>query len=268
MKKTIQFIALYFVIFCAGAQDNRYSFIKEDYEIPANGIYHTWDSSKTYTQELTIPFDENGHLKVILVEDNSPFQTPCDYQNVVSSFSKNNTGVDLKVSANSEVRCCFDGVVRAAGEFPSIGKLIIVRHYNGLETVYSHLESIAVKPNQKVTAGQRLGTIGKMGGSTQLHFEVRFMNAAINPAHLIDFATKELRSNVLVIRSEEISSSLEITSTTLPTNGNTRFYVVQPGDTLSKIAQDHHVSVEKLYRWNNLTEHSILQLGQKIRVSE
>lgn len=268
MKKIIQLIGLYLVIFCANAQDYRYSFIKETYEIPANGLYQTWNANETYSQQLTIPFDENGHLKVILVEDNSPFQLPCDYQNVTGTFGKSNTGVDLKVAANSEARCCFDGVVRAAGEFPSIGKLVIVRHYNGLETVYAHLESLAVEPNQKVTAGQTLGTIGKMGAASQLHFEVRFMNAAINPAHLIDFAAEELRSNVLVIRSEEISSSLEITSSTQPANGNSRFYIVQPGDTLSQIAQDHHVSVEKLYRWNNLTEHSVLQLGQKIRVSE
>lgn len=270
MKKLscLLFCCFLFCIYSNYAQENSYALIHEDYEIPARGIYQQWNNEDAFLDKLTIPFDENGKLKIILVEENNPFQMPCDFQKIVSTFGRNNMGVDLRVAPNDTAYCCFDGVVRVATTLPAFGKVVIVRHYNGLETVYSNLESIDVQANQKIAAGKKLGCIGRLGSTPQLHFEVRFMHTAINPISMIDFAAEELASNVLVVSSENISTNINQPYPSSSINPNARFHIVQSGDSLSKIAQAYHVSVEQLCRWNNLDETSILQLDQKIRVSE
>jgi hypothetical protein len=81
------------------------------------------------------------------------------------------------------------------------GNLVVIRHYNGLETFYAHLSKILVLPNQDVVAGEPIGLGGNTGRSfgPHLHFEVRFYDIPINPEHIIDFAKKDVKDqNVLV----------------------------------------------------------------------
>ena len=72
------------------------------------------------------------------------------------------------------------------------GFYVIVRHENGLETVYGHLSRFLVKPDQYVKAGQPIALSGNTGRSTgpHLHFETRFMGYAINPEAIFDFANR------------------------------------------------------------------------------
>ena len=77
------------------------------------------------------------------------------------------------------------------------GYYVVVRHDNGMETVYGHLSKFLVKPNQRVRAGEAIALGGNTGRSTgpHLHFETRFMGIAINPSLLIDFEKKETFSD-------------------------------------------------------------------------
>ena len=108
-------------------------------------------------------------------------------------FGRVHKGVDLHLNMNDTVRAAFDGKVRHTGYEPKgYGYYIIVRHPNGLETVYGHLNRQLVKPDQVVRAGEAIGLGGSTGRSTgpHLHFETRYMGYPINPCAIFDFENK------------------------------------------------------------------------------
>ena len=108
-------------------------------------------------------------------------------------FGRMHKGVDLRLKMNDTVVAAFEGKVRVVNyEGKGYGNYVIIRHPNGLETVYGHLNKHLVKEGQIVRAGQAIGLGGSTGRSTgpHLHFETRFMGYAINPAGIIDFANK------------------------------------------------------------------------------
>ena len=118
---------------------------------------------------------------------------------------KNHNGIDLSLKTGDTVSAAWSGKVRYAkyndGGF---GNLVIIRHYNGLETFYAHLSKLLVFPDQDVIAGETIGLGGSTGHSTgpHLHFEVRFYDDPINPEEMIDFANKKLKiENLFVHKS-------------------------------------------------------------------
>ena len=270
------------------AQKDSTHFIKEDYEIPAHNLYvQDWNAEFVVGRELPLPFGYNNDLKIILVDGaNTPFVMPCEPEKVLSKYGMRNnrmhTGIDLKLALGAPVLCCFDGVVRMVKNSPSYGKVVVVRHYNGLETLYAHLDSICVKNNE-------IALTGRTGRATteHLHFETRFLYTHFDPSKMIDFDEEELVSNILVLSKsdlhveEEYPEENAVTPETTPevnkpqtptapakpaapTNGD--YHIVKQGDTLYRIALNNHTTVEKICRLNNIDENSTLQLGQKIRV--
>ena len=81
-----------------------------------------------------------------------------------------------------------------AKTYAAYGNVVVVRHDNGLETVYGHLSKQLVEENQLVKAGEVIGLGGNTGRSTgsHLHFETRFLGQAINPALLFDFEKQDI----------------------------------------------------------------------------
>ena len=105
-------------------------------------------------------------------------------------FRRNHYGIDLKLQIGDTVRCAFPGKVRLTKyEGRGYGYYVVVRHPNGMETVYGHLSRFLVKPNQTVKAGEAIALGGNTGRSTgpHLHFETRYLGIPINPAAIIDF---------------------------------------------------------------------------------
>ena len=108
-------------------------------------------------------------------------------------FGRTHKGVDLRSAIGDTVYSAFSGRVRLTRfERGGYGFYVIVRHENGLETVYGHLSRFLVKPDQYVKAGQPIALSGNTGRSTgpHLHFETRFMGYAINPEAIFDFANR------------------------------------------------------------------------------
>lgn len=105
-------------------------------------------------------------------------------------FGRMHRGMDLALHVGDTVVAAFDGKVRLTKfERRGYGYYVVIRHDNGLETVYGHLSGFLVKPNQMVKAGQPIALGGNTGRSTgpHLHFETRFLGLAINPSAIIDF---------------------------------------------------------------------------------
>ena len=114
-------------------------------------------------------------------------------------FGRIHRGIDLKLQVGDTVRAAFDGKVRLTKyERRGYGYYVVIRHDNGMETVYGHLSRFLVSPDQRVKAGDPIALGGNTGRSTgaHLHFETRYMGMAINPTAIIDFENKVTHKDV------------------------------------------------------------------------
>jgi murein DD-endopeptidase MepM/ murein hydrolase activator NlpD len=216
----------------------------------------------TFTDSTIIPICNVFHDACYPVKNkiNSPF----GYRG--SRFHK---GLDIDLERGDTVLAAFDGKVRYAkynnGGF---GNLVIIRHNNGLETYYAHLNKLKVKPNDTVRAGQLIGLGGNSGArhsGAHLHFEVRIEDKPIDPAIIFDTETFSLKTDELELASEIFAPSRR-SHRKVTYDKNATIYRVRSGDCLSKIAKRHGTSVNSLYRLNGLSPRSVLQIGQKIRI--
>lgn len=185
----------------------------EEITVPEN-FYTNWNSAHvmiTRTDYSSLP--EN--LPINLKEGNSEFVFPVKGQ-LLGQFCYRgrvpHTGVDIALRKGTPVYSSFDGVVRMAKSYGGYGKIVVVRHLNGLETVYSHLSKIKVKVNQKVKAGDIVGLGGRTGKATanHLHFETRYNGAAFDPMLMMDFGTYDLKNDTLVLHRVDFLPKFKI----------------------------------------------------------
>jgi len=245
----------------------------------------TWDNDVCYTSDRQNDLSKlNDTLWLCVLDDvRADFQMPFD--GVVTSRygyrkGRYHNGIDIDLETGDEVRSAWAGKVRYAkfneGGF---GNLVIVRHYNGLETFYAHLSKLNVVPNQVVEAGQVLGLGGNTGHSrgSHLHFEIRFYDAPMNPEEIIDFDKKFCKQENLFLHkglfrpgakpsdAEEHGESYAIASKAQATQSK-KYYKVRPGDTLSQIASRNHTTVSKICQLNGIRSTTKLQIGRTLRV--
>ncbi len=92
-------------------------------------------------------------------------------------------GMDIAAAKGSPIRAVRDGEVVFAGERSGYGRVAIVDHGDGLQTLYAHCDRLSVRQGQRVGAGQPIATVGETGRATgpHLHFEVRVDGRAVNP---------------------------------------------------------------------------------------
>ncbi|MDE7119521.1 MAG: peptidoglycan DD-metalloendopeptidase family protein, partial [Muribaculaceae bacterium] len=203
-------------------------------------------------------------------------------------FRREHKGVDLTLHIGDTVRAAFDGRVRLTNfERKGYGYYVIVRHPNGLETVYGHLSGFLVKPDQYVKAGDPIALGGNTGRSTgpHLHFETRFMGYPINPSAIFDFANQTVHTDTYTFdkrtykqaRNFDPAANAEYQkkylaqrprqttqSAAAPKKAST--VTVRRGDSLSKIAARNGTTVKQLCRLNGLKSSSKLTPGKKLRV--
>ncbi len=195
-------------------------------------------------------------------------------------FGRMHKGVDIGLHSNDTVYAAFDGKVRLTNyEAKGYGNYIILRHPNGLETVYGHLNRHLVKPNQVVKAGQPIGLGGSTGRSTgpHLHFETRYMGYAINPNAIFDFANHTTHTDTYTFSkstytqprnfapSRSYASSAE-TENLYKKGTAASTYTVKQGDTLTGIARAYGLSATTLRKLNGLKSEDIIKAGQVLKL--
>ena len=240
----------------------------EDLEFPADELYGEW------TNDWVDPFrgkkiDMPDSCRI----DCSTFVLPLDTMTYVTSKSgprrrRMHRGIDLKVQKGDTIRAAFSGKIRIRNyERRGYGYYLVIRHPNGLETVYGHLSKFLVERDEIVKAGQPIGLGGNTGRSTgsHLHFETRFLGQAINPAEIIDFENSTPHQDVFVFRNVKINGRKSNIYTS--SNNQMVYHRVKSGDTLGKIARMYGTSVSELCRLNGLKSTSTLRIGQSIRCS-
>lgn len=230
--------------------------------LPGEEFYSSWDEKNLFPAENERKFDKE---KIKLVgEKEGDFFFPVPGK-INSPFGWRDTrmhkGTDIDLVKGDPVHAAFDGVIRIAGKNGGYGNLVIIRHYNGLETVYGHLSKIKVKPGQVVLAGQVIGSGGSTGHSTgaHLHFEIRFKGNAVDPRNVINFNEKNLLCKEIIIKHKGQYCAAYPSEMII--------YTINKGDTLAGIAKRYGTTVNRLKAINGMTKPSPVRAGQKIRIS-
>ena len=182
-------------------------------------------------------------------------------------------GLDIKVYEGDTIYAAFDGKVRiTAFQRRGYGHYVVIRHPNGIETLYAHMSKKLVGENENVKAGQPIGLGGNTGRSTgsHLHFETILMGMSIDPALLFDFPGQKVTGESYVFRKADPKHAQKVKggskSKGKSKSSQAKYHKVKSGDTIGKIAKKHGVSQKSLLRLNGLKSTSILRPGQKLRI--
>ena len=240
---------------------------RENLMFPADELYNSnWDTINVNPfAKSSIDFPESYTI------DCSSFTIPFDHDiKVTSKYGprrrRMHRGIDLKVQVGDTIRAAFDGKVRIKSfQNKGYGYYLVLRHPNGLETVYGHLSKFIVSENQIVRAGEAIGLGGNTGRSTgsHLHFETRFLGKDINPAEIIDFDNGTPHKDEYVFHNIKINGKKSnIYSTSADAIAVHR---VKKGETLGVIANKYGTTVAELCKLNGISKTSTLSIGQPIQ---
>ncbi|QHI35094.1 Murein DD-endopeptidase MepM [Kordia antarctica] len=222
--------------------------------------------------------------------EDSTYASPIPRNKVVTSRygwrnRRAHNGIDIDLITGDDVMSMFDGVVRYVNTHAGHGKTIVVRHFNGLETVYAHLSRQSVKVNDTVKKGQIIGKGGTTGNArgSHLHLEVLFQGIPIHPEYLFDFSDEDhtIHANDIWVNTKwttayrhnsKRKSNIEICTTEAEAieskQAEKKLYTVRRGDTLSRISNKYNVSIASLCKENSIRKTSTLRIGQKLIVTQ
>ena len=238
----------------------------EQSEYPALSLYPNWNNQYVHAYG-------NAIIPDTYTIDLTGFHMPTPSTKITSPFGprwrRMHNGLDLKVNIGDTIVAAFDGKVRIVKyERRGYGKYVVIRHDNGLETVYGHLSKQLVEENQLVKAGEVIGLGGNTGRSTgsHLHFETRFLVIAINPIYMFDFPKQDIVADTYTFRRTQGSKRAGSHDTQVA-DGTIRYHKVKSGDTLSRIAKLRGVSVSTLCKLNRIKPTTTLRIGQVLRCS-
>ena len=250
--------------------------VERDMELNSLGseLYNSWVTNKAH------PY-KSEEVPDSFVIDLRGFCMPTPSRNVTSrfgyrpAFKRVHKGLDIKVYTGDTIVSAFDGKVRVVRyDEGGYGYYVVVRHHNGLETIYGHLSKQLVTTDQEVRAGQPIGLGGNTGRSfgSHLHFETRLAGEAINPEFLFDFPAQDVTGDFYTFhknrKEEEAPVSLasgESRQENTVAMRATHFYKVRKGDTVSSIADKLGVSEEVLAKQNRLSASKRIRIGQILR---
>jgi len=232
---------------------------------PAHELYTFWDTEhpNCYSPSLSV-HDTTFNFALTDSMNFCGFVMPAD--GIVTSMfgprdGRMHNGIDIDLETGDTVKAAFVGMVRVAKFYSSFGNVIVIRHYNGFETVYAHLSHIDVKPGDIVDPGQLIGLGGNTGRSrgSHLHFEMRFKGIPVNPRYVIDLKKRELVSEAVVIKKTKSGFTVRPQGLV--------YHTVKKGDYPYKIAAQYGITVAQLNKLNGLGKKSVLVKGKQLRVS-
>lgn len=239
--------------------------LNESYLFPSQELYPEWDNDSKVHYAAEMPDS--------LCVDLRNFVMPTTNTKITDIFGyrrrrgRVHNGLDIKVQKGDTIYAAFDGKVRRLDyQRRGYGHYIVIRHNNGLETVYAHLSKKLVKENQNVKAGDPIGLGGNSGRSTgaHLHFETLICGKSINPALMFDFEKQDVTGDFYVYRKNKYQTIDKKTGKIIETD-EPLYHKVRSGESLSVIARKCGVSVNTIYKLNGMNSRSIIRPGQRIR---
>lgn len=261
---------------------------REQSASPSAQLYKEW--SNQYAHRATeLPDSFRVNLRHFCMPTTSKIVT----SNFGSRWGRMHKGIDIKVYIGDTIRAAFSGKIRIVKyEARGYGNYVVIRHYNGLETIYGHMSKTLVDEDQTVRAGDPIGLGGNTGRSTgsHLHFETRLCGVALNPALMFDFRNQDVTGDAYMFRRSSYENESELanrqrgveagqnddeladnrdsrSTTTAAMAGEVLYHKVQRGETLYSIARKRNVSVEQLCRLNHISTSMRVRPGQILRYS-
>lgn len=263
---------------------------KENIETPSAQLYNEWENRYAH-RATALPDSFRIDLR--------HFCMPTPSRVVTSNFGfrwgRQHKGLDIKVYIGDTIRAAFSGKVRIVRyEAHGYGNYVVIRHHNGLETIYGHLSKQLVSENQEVRAGEPIGLGGNTGRSTgsHLHFETRLCGVALNPALMFDFREQDVTGDFYTFRNASyLNESAEATRlrgkkgsggyTPAQVRGEIarnekqmeaiigaipiQYHKVKAGETLVSIAHKRGVTVEQICRLSHIPRSAKLKPGLILR---
>jgi murein DD-endopeptidase MepM/ murein hydrolase activator NlpD len=261
--------------------------INEEWESPAADLYEDWNNLYAH-QQTELP----DSFRIDLRDFCMPTPSRVITSNFGPRWKRQHKGLDIKVFIGDTIRAAFSGKVRVVKyEARGYGKYVVIRHHNGLETIYGHMSKQLVSEDQEVRAGDPIGLGGNTGRSTgsHLHFETRLCGVALNPAIMFDFANQDIVGDEYVFYRDSYERDGRVATQLRGANGlhgynpadvnspnqgksyasnsaaSVRYHKVKKGETLSSIARKHRTTVTALCRLNRIGKNVRLRPGQILK---
>lgn len=255
---------------------------------PSYDLYESWDTCAIHPDLFNMQFQGDTAVVYLLDDWGCGFSLP--YKGILTSgfgwrHGRPHFGTDISLHTGDTVLSAFEGKVRIARFVQGYGNVVIIRHQNGLETVYGHLSKILVQQDEQVSSGEFIGLGGNTGHSfgSHLHFEMRYLGKALDAEDLVDFDKGEVKNNSFVIFKEDFSNHYDLrkyhTQKSSKSHALSRFSAtekyskihgnvttVRKGDSLEKIAKRFHSTIDSICKKNHIKRGKILQIGQKLKV--
>ena len=260
--------------------------LNEQIETPAADLYEDWNNHYAH-RATALPDTFKINLR--------GFCMPTDNRVVTSNFGarwgRRHKGIDVKVYIGDTIRAAFSGKVRMVKyEAGGYGKYVVIRHGNGLETIYGHMSKHLVAEDEIVEAGQPIGLGGNTGRSTgsHLHFETRLCGVALNPALMFDFKNQDVvgdyymfyrdtyqKESIVANRLRGVGgkgkieadedTELAIAAPEATYAKDVKFHKVKRGETLASIARKRGTTIDEICRLNRIGRNIRLMPGQILK---
>lgn len=237
--------------------------LNEENIIPSDEMYPTWANSVVHYNSA-MPDSFRIDLR------NYVMPTPSVKVTDIFGYRPNrrrvHQGLDIKVQTGDTIYAAFDGKVRITSyQRRGYGHYVVIRHNNGIETLYAHLSKKLVEANDNVKAGDPIGLGGNTGRSSgsHLHFETILMGKSLDPALMFDFKNQKMTGESYLYRRP---GSKYIENGQVKIAGpEKKYHKVRSGDTIERIARKYGVSQRRIFELNGLKSNSIIRPGQQLR---
>lgn len=231
--------------------------------------FSTWDSEKINIYDFDPKkFQDSVNIRLYDQRFGYDWKLPLNTTPITSPFGARwrswHYGVDLDLETGDPVFAGFDGIVRVVGyDRYGYGYYIVVRHKNGLETLYGHLSKTLVDVGQELKAGDLIAKGGNTGRSTgsHLHYEVRFQGSPFDPERVYNFKESIIRDQTYLITASTFAHI-----STVAKAKTSAYHRVRSGENLGSIARKYGVQISTLTKLNGISTRSILRVGQNLKV--
>jgi len=248
--------------------------VDEEYNLDENDslwvkiaqYYSIWDNKSVNPYGVDIAKFKDT-VKLVLYDSSAGRQwhAPLDHGQINDDFGPRryrwHYGVDLELDTGDSVFSVFDGIVRIVKfDYGGYGNYIVIRHFNGLETIYGHLNKQLVQVGELVRAGDLIGWGGSTGRSSgpHLHFEIRYQGYAFDPEILWDFDQNRLMWREFTLMPQHFFYIKKVRKTF--------YHRVRRGDSLLEIAGRYNVPLRQILRLNRISTRTTLKLGRRLRI--
>ena len=245
------------------AVEPHFMLLNEENVIPSDEMYPTWTNSVVHYNSV-MPDSFRIDLRNYVMP--TPSVKITDIFGYRPNRRRMHNGLDIKVQTGDTIYAAFDGKVRVTSyQRRGYGHYVVIRHNNGIETLYAHLSKKLVEANDNVKAGDPIGLGGNTGRSSgsHLHFETILMGKCLDPALMFDFKNQKMTGDSYLYRKP---GSKYIENGQVKIAGpEKKYHKVKSGDTVERIARKYGVSQRRIFELNGLNSKSIIKPGQQLR---